>query len=321
MMDRMRRLRSCTQRVLAVLAAVLLATSMLGGCQQPTDGPRLTITTGSPKAVYGQLGTTLASAWTARIDIAPPTVLTSAGSGQNLDRLLGGQADVGFSAADEAALRAARPGGAHLRALARMHDDYLQVVVPANSRVERLSDLRGLRVSVGAPDSGVQLIADRLLASAGLSGTTDIHRQQLSIDQSADALARGDTDAFFWSGGLPTEQISALAHRMPIRLVDLSDILPAVRGKYQEYGSAVLPVSAYHLPRPVATLVVRNFLLVTDRMPARVAEALTRVVFDAQPALAAANQAARSIDVRSGIETIPIPLHPGALDYYRATSL
>jgi TRAP transporter TAXI family solute receptor len=306
---------SAPARCLALFLAALL---VLGGCaQQRFDGLRLRITTGSRGAVYNQLGAALAVAWAASLGVTPD-VLTSAGSGQNLDRLLSGQADIGISAADAAAARSAEPGGEHLRALARMHDDYVQVVVAASSRVTKLADLRGLRVSVGPADSGVRLIADRLLANAGLARDSDLDRRALAIDESAEALSRGEIDAFFWSGGIPTEQVTELARRTAIRLVDLSDVLPAVSAIYQVYDAATLPASTYQLPGPVTTLLVPNFLLVSDRMADPVAEALTRGVFAAQSALAAANPAARSIDVRSGIETVPIPLHPGAVSYYRS---
>lgn len=305
----------------AVLAAALpVAGLLLTGCGPRFPGLRLTITTGSWGAVYHQLGSALATSWAAELGIAEPVVRTSAGSGENLDRLLSGSADVGFSAADAAAApRAVTPGGRSLRALARMHDDYLQVVVPAKSSVTRLSELRGKRVSVGAVNSGVQMVAGRLLTSVGLAGENDIERQYLEIDKSADALERGDIEAFFWSGGIPTEQVATLTRRMPVRLVDLSDVVTEVSRQYQEYEVARVPASAYHLPGPVTTLLLPNFLLVTDRMDNAVARALTQGVFDALPALAAANRAAGSVDVRSGIETVPIPLHPGALAYYRST--
>ncbi|HET6499300.1 MAG TPA: TAXI family TRAP transporter solute-binding subunit [Amycolatopsis sp.] len=295
-----------------------MAGLLLAGCGSRFAGLRLTITTGSSGAVYNQLGTALATSWAAQLGSTAPTVLTSAGSGQNLDRLLLGSADVGFSAADAAAARAATPDGKRLRALVRMHDDYIQVVVPAGSPIARLADLKGRRVSVGPADSGVQMVASRLLASAGLAGEGDLERVRLNIEASADALARGEIDAFFWSGGIPTEQVTALAARFPVRLVDLSDVVSAICRQYQEYDVAWVPVSAYHLPGPVTTLLLPNFLLVTDRMDAGLAQALTQGVFTAQPALAAANRAARSIDARSGIETVPIPLHPGALAYYRS---
>jgi TRAP transporter TAXI family solute receptor len=84
------------------------------------------------------------------------------------------------------------------------------------------------------------------------------------------------------------------------------------------YGTASIPASTYNQAGPVTTLLVPNFLVVSSAMPDDVAEALVRGLFDARPQLAQANPAALSIDVHPGIETQPIPLHPGALRFYRA---
>jgi TRAP transporter TAXI family solute receptor len=299
------------------LVALLFSLLLVSGCGGGLSSVRLTVTTGNAGAVYNQLGIALAQSWASELRIPQPKVLTSAGSVQNLDLLLNKQADVAISQIDVAAVRFRQPGGQHLRALARMHDDYIQVVVPANSPVQSLTQLRGQRVSVGSTDSGVQLITDRLLTSAGLPANS-VDRESLSLDQSVDALEHGQIAAFFWSGGIPTAQITALARQMPIRILDLSSIVPAINTKYPEYRTGIIPTSAYGLPHPVTTLMIPNVLLVTDRMSNNVAEALTRGVFAAQPKLAAINHAARSIDVRSGIETMPIPLHPGAVNYYRS---
>jgi uncharacterized protein len=299
----------------ALLALVVLL--LVAGCQQRFDGTRLTITTGSPGAVYDQLGATLAGYWAAQLGVQT-NVENSAGSVQNLDRLLSGQADLAISAADAAADRYGQSDGRQLRALARIHDDYVQVVVPANSNVYSLAQLRGLRVSVGPEGSQVRLVADRLLAQVGLGGPNDVQRSELSIDQDPDALCSGRINAFFWSGGIPTGQVADLAGTMPIRLIDLSDVAAAVTKRWPVYEAVTVPASTYQLPAPVTILTVPNYLLATDRMPDALAQSLTADVFGAQSTLAATNRAARSIDVRSGIETIPIPLHPGALAYYRS---
>jgi TRAP transporter TAXI family solute receptor len=91
---------------------------------------------------------------------------------------------------------------------------------------------------------------------------------------------------------------------------------------YPVYGAATIPASSYRLAEgPITTIVVPNFLLATDAMPDNVAEALTRALFASQPRLITANPAARAIDLRSAIETSPIPLHPGATTYYRTEKL
>ncbi|QTR06052.1 TAXI family TRAP transporter solute-binding subunit [Saccharothrix algeriensis] len=302
----------------AVLALAALA---MTGCGAGFDHVKLTMAAGSDTGVYYKLSTALADGWTRDPGIPRPQVVSTAGSVDNLERLRTGQAQVGFSAADAAEDGQAAPGGHRLYALARMHDDYLQVAVRADVPATKLADLRGLRVSVGAPDSGVRLIAERLLRSADIP-PDELKVRYLDLNATTDAMRAGELDAFFWSGGVPTAGVTTLASTVRIRMLDLEDVLPGLRGQYPVYGSATLPASAYELPggpvtTPVTTLVVRNFLLVTDAMPDDVAEALLRGLFRAQPDLVAASPVARSIEVRSAIETTPLPLHPGAKNYYR----
>ncbi|MGM1062101.1 TAXI family TRAP transporter solute-binding subunit [Saccharothrix sp. Mg75] len=305
-------------RLHAVGAALALAALSSTACGDDFDQVKLTVAAGSPVGVYAKLSTALADAWTRDPGIPRPQVTETSGSVDNLQRLRGNQAQVGFSAADAAADAAAGTGGGHkLYALARMHDDYLQLVVRADVPATKLSELRGMRVSLGAPDSGVRLIAERLLTSAGMS-VGDLQPSYHDLQASTDRMREGALDAFFWSGGVPTDAVTDLATTVKLRMLDLGDVLPALRRTYQVYGSATLPASAYQLGGgPVVTLVVRNFLLVNDTMPDDVAEALVRGLFAAQPALVAASPVARSIEVRSAIETTPVELHPGAMRYYR----
>jgi TRAP transporter TAXI family solute receptor len=293
----------------------------LPGCSSPFDGVRLTLATGGTQGVYYNLGNALADAWHAQLGLdARPTVLSTAGSVDNLDRLASGAADVVFSQVDTAANQLQRipaDDPRAPRALARIYDDVVHVVVPASSAATTLADLRGTRVSVGAPDSGVQVIAERLLAAAGLSAATDFQAMQLGINESVEAVARGELDAFFWSGGLPTRGVSALAEVRPIRLLNLEDLITPVRAAFPEYAAGTVPAQSYGIPEPITTLLVRNFLLVGASMPDDVASALVEGLFAAQEQLAAASPAALTIDLRAAIGTQPVPLHPGAERFFR----
>ncbi|MBW4722262.1 TAXI family TRAP transporter solute-binding subunit [Saccharothrix sp. SC076] len=302
----------------AVLALAALAVS---GCGDNFSRVELTMAAGSDTGVYYKLSSALADGWTRDPGIPRPRVVATAGSVDNLERLRTGTAQVGFSAADAAEDAQGNSGGRRLYALARMHDDYLQVAVRADLDVKNLAGLKGLRVSLGAPDSGVKLIAERLLRSADMS-PDDLQVRYLDLNATTDAMRNDDLDAFFWSGGVPTAGVTTLATTVKIRMLDLSDVLGNLRRLYPVYGSATLPASAYELPggpmaKPVTTLVVRNFLLVDESMRDDVAEALLRGLFRAQPNLVAASPVARSIEIRSAIETTPLPLHPGAKNYYR----
>jgi TRAP transporter TAXI family solute receptor len=313
--------------------AAVLGLAGVSGCASRFTGVRLALATGGTQGVYYNLGNALADAWQAQLGLdARPAVLATAGSVDNLDRLASRRADVAFSQVDTAADQLARTPAddpRSPRALTRIYDDVVHVVVPASSPVATLADLRAARVSVGAPDSGVRVIAERLLAVAGLSRlstdpavaglspATDFQALQLGINDSVEAMAGGEIDAFFWVGGLPTRGVTTLAQTLPIRLLNLEDLITPVRAAYPVYAAGTVPAQSYGIPDPITTLLVRNFLVVRAEMPDDVANALVDGLFAAQEQLAAASPAALTIDLRAAIGTQPVPLHPGAERFFR----
>lgn len=313
-------MRRCVRPV-ALVVALLSACGLLAGCHSRFDGLRLTIATGNSDGVYYQVGAQLAGVWAGQLGIPRPRVLVTAGSPDNIARLRDGTADIGFGSAD--AIADPDQGPRKLRALARIYDDYIQVVVRAGEPVEHLADLAGRRVSIGPADSQVHLVANRLLAAAGVRGLRPV---DLSLNDSLAALRAGHIDAFFWSGGLPTQSITDLAGTVPLRLLDLgsdpSGVLTTMLARYPVYGTALVPAGTYGARTgSTTTLTVPNFLLVTDRMPADVAQALVSGLFGATGRLVGVNAAALGIDIHSAIYTQPVPLHPGAEAYYRAAKL
>jgi TRAP transporter TAXI family solute receptor len=180
------------------------------------------------------------------------------------------------------------------------------------------AQLKGARVSVGAPDSGVSFTVRRLLTAIGLSPERDLRAVYLGVDASVTALQRGEIDAFFWIGALPTPSVTALASSFPIRLLDLEAVANQVRATYKEYAEGTVPAGTYSITAPITTLLVRNFLLVGAGMADDLAYALVDGMFRYQPQLARATEAALTIDLRAAIGTQPVPLHPGAERYFRA---
>jgi TRAP transporter TAXI family solute receptor len=293
-----------------------------GGCASRFATTTLSLGTGGSSGVYYALGGALADAWQVSLDLARrPIVRITAGSVQNLALLATGAVDVVFSAADvaDSALTAPSAPGRQPRALARIYDDALQIVVAEDSPITQLTGLRGRRVSIGATDSGVIVMAQRLLAAVGLSPDRDLSASMLGIDASLAALRNGSIDAFFWSGGVPTGGVAELASVRRIRLLDLSTIAPMVRHQYPVYDVGTVPAATYGIPAPVTTLFVRNFLLVAASMPDELAEALVSGLFATSDRLVQANPAGRAIDTQTAIGTEPVPLHPGARRYYRST--
>lgn len=303
-----------------MLTLVLVAVSgLLGACGPDFPGLHLRIAAGNNGGVYYQLAQPLASAWAAQLGIERPEVEQTRGSPDNLSRLQSGTADVAFSAADVAADAVATGRTPKLRALARIYDDYLHVVVRADSPIKSMATLRGHKVSIGAADSGVAVIAHKLFQASGLSAPGAVTISNLGLDDSLHALANGDIDAVIWSGGLPTASVVAESRQTRLRLIDIADVLPKLLDLNSVYRSATIPATTYQVAGgPVTTLVVPNYLVVPETMSDDVAEALTRGLFAAQADLVKANPTALSIDVHPAIETAPLELHPGALSYYRS---
>jgi len=302
---------------------LLLASLLVAGCERPREAPvdHLVIATGGRGGVYYALGQALARAarerWSATVD-----VLVTAASVENLRLVSEGKADIAFATVDSAALAVEghepfdRP--LSLVAIAGLYDDYLQLVVPADTNIGRVADLRGRRVSTGSAGSGTEIIAARILATAGIDPDRDIERQRLSVEASADALSAGEIDAFFFSGGLPTPAVAGVARQMPIRLLSLPDEITALQERYGEfYLARSIPTSVYGLAAEVTTLGIANVLVVRSDLPDEVAYALTSLLFEAKPELVAAHEEARRLDQRSALATFPIRLHPGAARYYR----
>ncbi len=301
-------------------AAGLLAA--LPACSAPLADVRLTIATGGVQGVYFTLGTALAQAWRDALHLgATPAVRSTGGSVENVALLASGAADVAFCQIDVAAegLDATATGdpGAR-RALARIYDEFVHIVVPRSSPVTTPAQLQGARVSLGSRTSGVYFTVQRFLSAIGLSPERDLRAAFLGVDASATALRNGEIDAFFWIGGLPTPSVTKLAAAFPIRLLNLQGVLSQVRSVYPLYAAGTVPAATYRIPDPVTTLLVRNVLLVGAGMADDVAYSLVDTLFRNQPQLALASAAALTIDLRAAIGTQPVPLHQGAEAYYRA---
>ncbi|GAA3376466.1 TAXI family TRAP transporter solute-binding subunit [Streptomyces sannanensis] len=291
--------------------------------ETPPSGT-LTFSTGARNGVYQRYGELLQAALARDLPDVTISLRTSEGSQQNLARVATGQADFTIATADAVATyqRKGGPGAGRLRGCARLYDDYVQLVVPRGSTVRSADELRGRRVAVGQPGSGVRLIAERLLRAAGLDPQRDIVPVAAGIDTAPDRLERGELDAFIWSGGLPTTAIVDLSQRFPVRLVPLGDLLPALHaqdGIADYYRAATMPADAYREVQdgfPVTTVAVANLLVTTDRTSPQLTEGFTRSVIRSRDGVGREVHAAQLVDLRTAIYTDPLPLHEGARRYY-----
>ncbi|EWM64650.1 secreted protein [Micromonospora sp. M42] len=303
-------------RAAAPLVLVLLLVSGLAGCRdEPAEPTRIRIATGSPTAVYHAFGQSLAAVLNRELPGVRAEVVVTAASAQNVRLVGSGAAELGFTQAD--VLPAREPEHPSVLAVARVYDDLLHLVTRAGGPIRTLADLRGRRVSVGADGSGTEITATRLLEVAQLDGDR-IRQEHLGLDDSMTALREDRIDAFFFSGGLPVRGVADLAERTSLRIVDLGEWTEALRRGYgQVYVTRDIPRSMYQA-EPVSTVANPNYLIVRADLPAALVRDVTRLLMERRAELAAAHPAAGRMSQRSAIVTTPLPLHPGAAQWYRA---
>ncbi|WP_181874282.1 TAXI family TRAP transporter solute-binding subunit [Marinitenerispora sediminis] len=295
---------------------LLGALAALAGCSAPdgASGPaRLVLATGPPGAVFREIGAALAEVLDRQLPETRVTALPSSASTENLRLLHERRAHIGFSSLDAAVGDSGEPSP-DLSALGRVYDSHLHLVVAADSPVEAFEDLAGQRVSFGAKESGTEFTMRRLVELTGLD-VEDVRMDQAS---SADALIAGDIDALFSLTGIPTPAVSRLAEDSQIRLVSLREEANRLADAYPStYIPATIPATAYPGVAACDTVAIPNLLLARDDLPEETARLVTETVFTESAAIAADRPEAAHINVRTGIATGPVPLHPGAVRWFR----
>jgi TRAP transporter TAXI family solute receptor len=294
---------------------------------EKSPGGEITFSTGTPTGVYQTYGVMLRQAAAKDLPDLDIRLKNSKGSLENVQRVATGQADFTIAAADavETYILKNGKGADSLRGCARLYDDYVHVVVRRSSSVQSVADLRGRKVAVGPTGSGVRLIADHVLAAAGLDPAKDIKPVPVGIGDMPDLLKEHKIDAFFWSGGLPTSAVVKLSKQSNIRFVPISgDIVKRLQdqsGASRYYRAAEMPATAYpeaQLGATVQTLAVANLLITRDDMDTGLTKELTRTVINSRDTIGQHVHAAQFVDLRTAIYTDPLELQQGAQRYYRS---
>ena len=286
----------------------------------------IAIGTGGTGGVYYPLGGGLANVLSKNLPGVQATAEVTGGSVDNLKLLGSGQSELGFSMAD-AALDALngedkfKSGKIPVRTLMVLYPNRMHVVTIEGTGIEKMSDLKGKRVSTGSPGSATEVMAFRVIEAAGLDKDKDMRRERLGVAESVNAIKDRKIDAFFWVGGLPTAAVTDLGATpgVKIKLIDHADLVGKMSGKYGAlYAASVIPAKTYpgqDQDNPIA--VVWNILVTNDKLPDDLAYTIVKTIFDKKADLVAVHREADAIDYKSQAkENSPVPWHPGALKYF-----
>jgi len=307
--------------ILGVILGVVFSVS-LAWAQKTV---RLSIATGSAGGVYYPLGEGMVHILSKYMSFAEVTTEVTSGSVDNCRRVGMRKTDLAFILAD-LGWDAYRGRGAFrekvdLRAVAALYPNHMHAVTAEGKGISKVADLRGKRVSTGAPGGGTETMALRLLEAYGLEPDKDMKRDRLLPTESAAALKEREMDAFFWVGGLPAASIMNLGTTpgIQLKLLGHEDAIPIMREKYGPiYVKGTIPAGTY--PRqgediPVA--VVWNLLVCHESMQENLVYDIVKVLFEHQSEWVTLHPNAGYLSMEHQVtDGSPIPFHPGAIRYF-----
>ncbi|MEW5889914.1 MAG: TAXI family TRAP transporter solute-binding subunit [Pseudomonadota bacterium] len=288
----------------------------------------INVLTGGTSGVYYPLGVALSQIYGKAIPEAKSSVQATKASAENLNLLQAGRGEIAFTLGD--ALSDAWKGEAEagfktplkkLRGVAGIYPNYIQIVASADSGIKTLADLKGKRISVGAPKSGTELNARAILKAAGLNYKDFAKVEYLPFGESVELMKNRQLDVTLQSAGLGVASLRDLATSVKIVVVPVpADVVAKVGDP--AYQPAVIPANTYEGQNAdVPTVAIANFLVTHEGVPADIVYKMTKAMYDNLDQLVAAHAAAKAIKRENAVKGMPVPLHPGAEKYYREVGL
>jgi len=291
---------------------------------------RLSIATGGTGGVYYPLGGGMANIISKYVPYVEATAEVTTASVDNCLLVGAGKADLALIMADtgwdayqgRAKFRDKIP----LKTVAVLYPNNMHIVTLEGKGIEKVTDLKGKRVSTGAPGSGTEVKALRVIEAYGLDPTKDMTRDKLGVSESAGALKDRKIDAFFWDGGLPTAAVIDLGATpgIKMKLIGHADAVSKMRETYGPiYVQGIIPAKTYPgQTADVPIAVVWNLLVCYEKMKGDTAYDIVKTLFDHKPELITVHREARhlSLDYQVGGAS-PIPFHPGAVRYFTEKGL
>lgn len=208
----------------------------------------------------------------------------------------------------------------NIRALGALYPETVQLI--AQPDVKTFQDLKGKSISSGSPGSGQWQLLGDLLAAYGMS-RDDIKEDYSSFSQSTEKLKDGNLSASLITAGTPTSSVVELSNGHSINVVALEgEAIEKLRKNQPYYASSVLPAGTYKgVDKDVNTISVRAIWATHADLPEEVAYAVTKALYENTDKLAKVHVKGKEISLKTALESVSIPLHPGAKRYYKEKGL
>jgi uncharacterized protein len=310
--------------VIRSIARVACAAAIGVTLQAPASAADfINILTGGTSGVYYPMGVALSKVYGEAIPGSRPTVQATKASVENLNLIQQGKGEIAFTLGDSLAFawEGNEEAGfktklSKLRGVSAIYPNYIQVVASKESGIKTLADLKGKRLSVGAPKSGTELNARAILNGAGITYKDLGKVEYLPFAESVDLMKNRQLDATLQSAGLGVAAIRDLASSVDIIVVEIpASVVEKVGAPYVK---ATIPANTYTgQDKDVQAAAVINYLVTRSDLKDDEVYAMTKAMYDRLPELASAHSAGKEISLQNALQGMPIPLHPGAERYFK----
>jgi TRAP transporter TAXI family solute receptor len=313
-------IRAATRLLLVALALGTLTLTVASSRDVrhgPADPPRIHVRI-VPDTTFGDA---FAAQLQRRLPDIDTELVSAIGSAATVEAIQRGEADLGFVLADVAYFgylqseQSPNLTMGNLRGIAALQIAPMYLLARRGVPVSTVHGLVGYRVGVGTALAGQSMLAGLLFQAYGLGP------EIIQPDRRTDLL-EGGVDATFATAYYPAVTVTrAMANGARLIPID-GPIASDIQREYPFVRAVVIPARTYPgQSEDVKTLGVQRLLVTSSRLDERVVQTLTRVFFDVLPAMVSSSHTSVRLTNLDQAPATPIPLHPGAAQYYREREL
>lgn len=192
-------------------------------------------------------------------------------------------------------------------------------IVWADSGIESWADIKGKRVFIGPPAGAANsMIKSLIKAASGLEEPQDYTAIKAPWGAAADSFKDGQYDLYIGAYGVGSQALTEISLTRKIRVLSMpnSDEPP------ESVGGAIGKIPAKSYPGLVNdkdAIAWRTLMMFAVRkdLPDDIAYTLTKTYFENMKAIRAGNAALNVLDADDAFLALKMPLHPGAVKYYK----
>lgn len=209
-----------------------------------------------------------------------------------------------------------------IRTVFQMYPHHYHVVVLADSDVQSIDDIRGKRVSIGAPGSGTEFKTDLVLTALGIS-YDEFTEFRLPFAETGEDLRDGRIDVGIWDVAAPTSSVMEITATRDIRLISFSDEeIEQITSAHPFYSRFEMAPGTYPgQDEPVVNPSVWNSVICHEEYPEDYVYDIVKAMFENIDHLIAIHHFANFSTPENTLEHAVIPLHPGAIRYFEEIGL